>query len=192
MTPFGDTFSIISISWIILIVYWVISAFFVKKSIIRKDPKWMIFRFIVLIAIILIIEFNKTNTVYFSTFLFQSAFSFVILGSILTVVGLFGAIWARIYLGRNWSGYVTYKENHGLVTDGPYKFVRHPIYTSLILMFIGTILYYGSLFVFIIFIIMTSIFIWRIKREEKIMINLFGKKYLDYMKRTKKLIPLIY
>jgi protein-S-isoprenylcysteine O-methyltransferase Ste14 len=101
-------------------------------------------------------------------------------------------MWARIYLGRNWSGYVTYKEDQTLVTSGPYRYVRHPIYTSMILMFIGTILYYGSLFVSIFLIILTIDFVLRTKKEEKIMIRLFGEKYMDYMKRTKRLIPLVY
>ena len=141
---------------------------------------------------ILFIRLNKSGALSFFRFSFQSLFSFVIPGSVLTVLGLFGAIWARINLGRNWSGYVTYKEGQTLVTTGPYRYVRHPIYTSMILMFIGTILYYGSLIISVIFVILAINFILRTRKEEEIMIKLFGERYKEYMKRTKRLIPLIY
>lgn len=49
-----------------------------------------------------------------------------------------GAVWARVHLGRNWSGIVTVKEDHELIRTGPYGYVRHPIYTGLITGLIGT------------------------------------------------------
>jgi protein-S-isoprenylcysteine O-methyltransferase Ste14 len=141
--------------------------------------------------VILFVRFDKSGALSLFRFSFRNFFSFLIPGSVLTLIGLFGAVWARIHLGRNWSGYATYKEDQTLVTTGPYHFVRHPIYTSMILMSIGTILYYGSLFVSIFLIILAVNFILRIRKEEEIMIKLFGEKYTDYMKRTKRLIPLI-
>jgi protein-S-isoprenylcysteine O-methyltransferase Ste14 len=144
------------------------------------------------LSFIIFIRFNKSGAVSLFGFLFQSLFSFPISGAVLTVIGLIGAVWARTVLGRNWSGYVTYKENQELVTTGPYKFIRHPIYTSIILMFIGTILYYGYLFLLIILAVIAIIFILRTTKEEEIMTRLFGKKYKDYIKKTKRLIPFIY
>jgi protein-S-isoprenylcysteine O-methyltransferase Ste14 len=125
-------------------------------------------------------------------FFFKSSISFGITGIILNVLGVTEAIWVRICLGSNWRSYVTYKENQELITSGPYRFVRHPIYAGLMLMFLVTILYYGTLFLSIIFIAAAVNFIYRTKQEEKLMIRLFGEKYLDYMKRTKSLIPWIY
>jgi len=105
---------------------------------------------------------------------------------------LIGAIWSRVSLGREWSGYATYKKDHGLVTRGPYRFVRHPIYFSLVLMLIGAFLYYGYLFILIVFVIVIIDFMIRMIQEEKMMTGLFGKKYLDYTKRTWRLIPFVY
>jgi protein-S-isoprenylcysteine O-methyltransferase Ste14 len=59
-------------------------------------------------------------------------------GAALTAAGLLFTGWARVHIGRNWSGTVTFKEGHELVTTGPYALVRHPIYTGLLLAFIGS------------------------------------------------------
>jgi protein-S-isoprenylcysteine O-methyltransferase Ste14 len=193
MMAFENYLSIVvPLCWIIFILDWSVSSLFVKKSVTKQGPSWIIWRVAIALFVILFIRFDKSGALSFFRFSFQSLFSFVIPSTVLTVLGLFGAIWARIYLGRNWSGYVTYKEDQTLVTTGPYKYVRHPIYTSMILMFIGTSLYYGSLFISIIFVIFAISFILRTRKEEEIMIKLFGEKYTEYMKRTKILIPFIY
>ena len=193
MTTFGNyLILVVPICWTIFILDWSISSFFVKKSLTKQGPGWIIWRIAVAFFVIMFIRFEKSGALLFFRYSFQSLFSSVIPSSVLTLLGLLGAVWARIYLGRNWSGYVTYKEDQTLVTTGPYKYIRHPIYTSMILMFIGTILYYGSLLISTIFVILAITFILRIRKEEEIMIKLFGEKYMDYMKRTKRLIPLIY
>ena len=193
MAIFGNYLSlVVPICWIIFILDWSVSSLFVKKSLTKQGPGWIIWRVAVALFVILFIRLNKSGALSFFRFSFQSYFSFLIPGSVLTVLGLFGAIWARFHLGRNWSGYATYKEDQTLVTTGPYKYVRHPIYTSMILMFIGTILYYGSLFMSVAFAILAIDFILRTGKEEAIMIELFGEKYTEYMKRTKRLIPFIY
>lgn len=193
MTTFENYLSlVVPVCWLIFLLDWSVSSLFVKKSLTKRGPWWIIWRVAVALFVILFVHYNRSGALSFFRFSFRSLFSFVIPGSLLAVLGLLGAIWARINLGRNWSGYVTYKEDQTLVTTGPYKYVRHPIYTSMILMFIGTILYYGSLFISIFLIILGITFILRTRKEEEIMIRLFGEKYTDYMKRTKRLIPLIY
>ncbi len=181
---------IVIASWTVFIAYWFISSFFVKKAVVKRNWKRMIlWRVAVVAAFIIFIKFSKVGTVAKLGFLLQSAFSFPIAGAVLSVLGLAVAIWARVYLGRNWSGYVTYKKDHELVMTGPYRFIRHPIYAGMILMFLGTFLYYGLWCILVIYTIVTAMFIWRIKKEEAIMIKLFGEKYQEYMKRTKAVVP---
>ena len=115
----------------------------------------------------------------------------LIIGSIITVFGLCITIWARATLGSNWSGAVTFKKNHELITRGPYKFVRHPIYTGLMTMLIGTFIVYGFAYVLLAIIIFFLGLIGKLMQEEKLMIKHFGKKYIDYKNKTKALIPFI-
>ena len=67
-------------------------------------------------------------------------------------VGLAFSVWARVALGRNWSAEVTFKEGHELVASGPYGLVRHPIYTGLLLMGLGTAINYGRVVGFAVFV----------------------------------------
>jgi len=193
MTALENNSGIVATCWAIFALYWFVSAFFVKKSATSINWRFQIlWRVAVAAIVIILLKLDKNGSLNAIKFILQSPFHFAIAGSLITVLGLVGAIWARINLGRNWSGYVTFKEDQDLVTTGPYRIVRHPIYTSLIVMFIGTFLYYGSVLIAIIFVIAAIAFILRTRKEEAIMTRLFGEKYTDYMKRTCRLIPFVY
>jgi protein-S-isoprenylcysteine O-methyltransferase Ste14 len=113
----------------------------------------------------------------------------IIIGVILTIFGLFIALWARIILGTNWSGSVTFKENHELIEKGPYAYVRHPLYTGLLLMFLGTVIEAGTLgglFGFPFLFIGCWI---KLKQEESMMTKHFGEAYIRYKTKVKALIP---
>ena len=193
MINFENYFNLVIICWIILFLYWLISAFFVKQSATKRNWKVMIiWRVILIILVIIFVTFDKSGSTFLWVFLIHGIFSLPILGSLLTVLGLIVVIWARISLGRNWSNYTTYKKDHELITTGSYRLIRHPIYSGAILMLIGTFVYYGSLLILLILAIATIYVGWSIIHEEKTMIKLFGEKYIHYKKKTKKLIPGIY
>ena len=114
------------------------------------------------------------------------------MGAILVALGLAFTVWARWRLGRNWSGSVTVKQDHKLIESGPYRWVRHPIYTGLLVALAGTALvndhwlsYAG---------IPPALFgMWRKwKAEESFMRETFGEAYRAYTARTRALIPLIW
>jgi protein-S-isoprenylcysteine O-methyltransferase Ste14 len=110
-------------------------------------------------------------------------------GAVAAVGGLLIAIWARVTLGRNWSGVVTLKQDHELVTAGPYAAIRHPIYTALILLFVGTTLLVASPGA----LLGLACVIWscwvKLKQEEALMLQQFPDSYPAYMARTKRLVP---
>ena len=185
---------LIIICWAILAVYWITSSFFVKRSIIKRNWWGGVIPLAIIIIVVIFIRIRGTqhNVVSFLTLqFFNVSLASEIIGAAITLMGLVVAVWARTIIGRNWSGYVSLKENHELVTSGPYSVIRHPIYTGFLLMIIGTAIYYASVLALIYFVIDASIFLWRAKREEALMIKTFGKKYQDYMKRTKALIPFV-
>ena len=114
-------------------------------------------------------------------------------GTILVLCGILVGIMARREIGVNWTHAFEYqiKKNHDLVTSGIYYYVRHPIYTGILVSFVGAELVAGSYLVFIIaFIIFLGVY-KQAKAEEKILTTHFGKPYIDYMNKTKMLIPYI-
>ena len=111
--------------------------------------------------------------------------------AILCAIGLAFAIWARVTLGSNWSGVVTLKEGHELVERGPYRFVRHPIYTGILTMFFATALAQGHLSGFAGTLLMFASFWIKLRDEEKLMLRQFDERYTEYQQRVKRIIPFV-
>jgi protein-S-isoprenylcysteine O-methyltransferase Ste14 len=113
-------------------------------------------------------------------------------GVALTAAGLLFTAWARVHLGRNWSGNVTVKEGHTLITTGPYRWVRHPIYSGILAALIGTALAVGTARAFVgAGLILLGFFI-KLQVEEARMRETFPADYAEYSARTARLIPGIY
>jgi protein-S-isoprenylcysteine O-methyltransferase Ste14 len=113
------------------------------------------------------------------------------IGFVLTLLGLSVAIWARLTLGTNWSGTVTFKENHELIQSGPYAVVRHPIYTGLLLMFLGTAFAIGTVGAFLSVPTLFLSFWIKSRQEEALMIDHFGEQYAAYRQRVRAIIPFV-
>ena len=107
----------------------------------------------------------------------------------ITAAGLLFSVWARRYLGPNWSGTVTIKENHQLITTGPYAIVRHPIYTGLLLAILGSAIAVGEWRAVLAFALALLSFLLKIRIEERWMRQRFGEAYLAYRRRVSALIP---
>ncbi len=102
------------------------------------------------------------------------------------------AMWARKYLGRNWSGAISANVDHTLIRTGPYRLVRHPIYSGLIGMYVGTALVSGELHALIAVVMVVTAYWRKIKMEERHLLTLFGAEYDDYRRRSWALIPGLY
>ena len=110
-------------------------------------------------------------------------------GAALTAAGLLFAVWARRHIGRNWSGSVTLKQGHELITSGPYALVRHPIYTGLLLAFAGSALVRGE-WRGVLAVALVLAALWRkLRLEEQWMREQFGAVYEAYSARVVALIP---
>jgi protein-S-isoprenylcysteine O-methyltransferase Ste14 len=113
------------------------------------------------------------------------------LGAALTFAGLAFCVWARFVIADNWSSDVQLKRDHELIVEGPYRWVRHPIYTGLLLAFIGSALavgeWRGALAVAIV-----ALAFWRkLRREEAVMRRQFGETYDRYAASVPALIPFV-
>jgi len=99
------------------------------------------------------------------------------------------AIWARRHLGRNWSFQVAVRAGHELIRSGPYRRLRHPIYTGMVGMCIATALVCGELHAAIGVALMIAAYVRKIRLEELQMSQLFGAAYADYRKESWALLP---
>ena len=114
------------------------------------------------------------------------------LGMALDLAGVAFAIWARITLGRNWSGIAEVKQSHELVQRGPYAIVRHPIYTGLLIAMVGTALTVGRLSSYLGVLSGLAGILLRVRAEDTLMAEEFPAAHPAYRARTKTLIPLVW
>jgi protein-S-isoprenylcysteine O-methyltransferase Ste14 len=113
------------------------------------------------------------------------------LGAALTFAGAAFSIWARFAIADNWSSDVQVKRDHELIVAGPYRWVRHPIYTGLLLMFAGTALAVGE-WRGVLAVAIAAAALWRKLRIEEAFMRLnFGEAYVRYAARTPALVPFV-
>lgn len=181
----------IAACWIVYIVYWVVSAWSVKAVAERQSRAAMLSQRIpiALGAFLLFARFGPTFPLEWV--LFQRPPAVKAVAAALCLLGVAGAIWARRTLAGNWSGAVTFKKGHELVKTGPYRYVRHPIYTSLLLMFLGTALEAGRLGACLGVLVFLGGCLIKISQEEKLMMRHFPDEYAQYRASVKALIPFI-
>ncbi len=110
-------------------------------------------------------------------------------GVLLTAAGVAVAFWARWHLGANWSGVVTLKEGHELIRTGPYRNIRHPIYTGILLALFGTVVVTGELRGLLAVAIAWLSFYWKARREESFLSQEFGEKFAAHAKQTGMFLP---
>lgn len=113
-----------------------------------------------------------------------------IAGLLIILLGLGIRVWARLTIGGMYSGYLRVKVGHILVTDGPYRFVRHPGYSGFVLMTLGLACGYCSLtgLAATLFLLLPGL-TYRMRVEERLLKEQFGEEYQVYSQRTKKLLP---
>lgn len=112
------------------------------------------------------------------------------LGAGLIFAGDLLFIWSHKALGKNWSPILEIRKGHTLVTDGPYRFVRHPMYAAIFLIGIGISLLSANWVVASSYMLpTTSLYLFRVSDEEEMMIIQFGDEYREYIRNTNRLIP---
>ena len=181
--------SFFTVVWILFFLYWRIKAFNTKTTQRLEPAASRILRlFIFLIAIVLLLPFRiPLSWLYLQ--LWPVGFWPFWLGAAVTVAGLLFAVWARKYLGRNWSRSVTIKQGHELITTGPYTVVRHPIYTGILAGFLGVAIAISQVRGFVAFVLIFLVFWIKLRMEEQWMRSEFGETYATYAHQTAALVP---
>jgi protein-S-isoprenylcysteine O-methyltransferase Ste14 len=177
---------IIYASWLLLIVYLIVSAIGAKPDTQTHSLQSLG----LLLAIIAAFVLPRVPVFHILNFTPVSALVSSI-GVSLDVGGMAFFVWARQHLGRNWSQTVAVKEGQELVTSGPYRFVRNPMYAGGLVACIGSAMVCDGPFVFLL-VILGAMFLWRVSAEDKLLARQFPDEYPDYKKRTKALIPFVW
>jgi protein-S-isoprenylcysteine O-methyltransferase Ste14 len=115
--------------------------------------------------------------------------SLAALGTFVVLAGATLATWAKLRLGRWFTGTFGVKDGHELVTDGPYGVTRHPIYTGLLLMLLGAALAWDSVLTLLLALLLAVPFCFHTVYEEALFGQHFGEAYRDYQRRVPRLVP---
>lgn len=177
---------VIFVCWAAFWIYWLVASAGVKAG----RTRWRRFagsRVAIVIILILLARLRviKGHHVVTSDPWLQA------IGLVIFLLGLALAIWARVYLGRNWGMPMTEKADPELVTTGPYSTIRNPIYSGLILAMVGTAVAI-SFYWLIAVVLLGAYFIYSAVMEERYMAGLFPDTYPRYKQATKMLIPYIF
>src|SRR6476661_2991454 len=188
----------VSACWTIFILYWFISAWSVKR--IQETSGWLggnWYPILYLIGVLFMVNFRFLARLgiprdKLATLLLPHTLVLNIIVVILLIAGLVVAIAARHTLAGNWSGAVAFKEDHELITTGLYQYIRHPIYTGMLLMILGPDLSLATLGACLGFFIILVGVLLKLRQEEALLTRHFVQDYLSYKKRTRTLIPFIW
>lgn len=177
--------------WDALAFLWIAAMFTNKRAVRRLDADFRLLRAALSLTAfwLMLFYYPPQPWPWLAHRLFPRTLPRAEAGLALVAVGIAFAIWARVYLGRNWSGSVQVKQDHKLITGGPYSLVRHPIYTGLLLAFAGTALQHGEVRCFIALPLLAISWWMKLRSEERFMTDQFGQQYAAYRARTKALVP---
>ena len=155
-----------SVAWIVFIAYWIVSAQKLK-SIKQREPRGeRLMQFVFMVTAYFLMFNDQFSRGWLATRFVSASPTIGEIGVAVTVAGIAFAIWARWHLGENWSATVTLKEGHELISSGPYRYIRHPIYTGMLLAFVGTALALGEYRALISVCIVLFAFYSKAKKEE--------------------------
>jgi len=203
-TPVGDVrgrirttmvySGLIKALWLVLFAYWMIAAIGVKRNA-GTRRRWkegglrlgvILLGLLALRTVPVVRHSLQDAQAYMAGSLLIGA-----IGVVFCVAGVGLALWARVHLGRNWGMPMSTKESPELVTTGPYAFVRHPIYTGVLLAMFGSSIGENAFWVLPL-VLFGAYFVYSARREEELMMKQFPEQYPAYMRRTNMLLPRIF
>jgi protein-S-isoprenylcysteine O-methyltransferase Ste14 len=185
-----DANDIIIACWICFVIYWIVSARRLKPVAEHPSRSSSLAHRLPLGAGVILLWFphlpHRLNLL-----LTPQTGPAQVFGAVLCLLGLFVAIWSRHTLAGNWSSDVTFKQGHELIQSGPYRLARHPIYTGLLFMALGTAVEGGLLRCWLGLLCFFAGLWIKLSQEEALLLRHFPDTYPSYRRRVKALIPFI-
>jgi protein-S-isoprenylcysteine O-methyltransferase Ste14 len=184
-TPAG----IVSDLWILFALYWLVSALNRKKTKRRESIAQRLLYILPLIAAFDLLYRYGFGHGWLGARFVPDTPLVQWLAVLITATGVAIAFWARFHLGSNWSGVVTLKEGHELIRTGPYRTIRHPIYTGILIAFLGNAVLIGQLRGLIGLAIIWASFYIKARREESFLAQEFGSNFNEHTQHTGMFLP---
>jgi protein-S-isoprenylcysteine O-methyltransferase Ste14 len=184
-----STWLFIECCWVAWAVYWVVMAFATKRTVERGG--FLGYRLVAGALIVGMLAAGRLLHVSSESQLWHTPLALGVVTDCIVLAGAAFTVWARITLGRNWSAEVTFKQDHELIESGPYALARHPIYTGLIAMALGTAINYGRAIGFVVLVGLCGAGWWKARQEEQIMSRHFPHAYAEYKTRVHAIIPFV-
>ena len=176
---------VFAIGWAAFWLYWLVAAFSTKRGRVLWGREVRIRVIIVAVAVVAA-RFGAFHGHLTHAGALRSA-----VGLALFATGLLFAVWARVHLGRNWGTPMTQKKEPELVTTGPYRLVRHPIYSGILLAGVGTSVALGWQ-ILVLFGLSAIYFIYAARVEEKFLAERFPDTYPAYKRSSRMLVPYVF
>jgi protein-S-isoprenylcysteine O-methyltransferase Ste14 len=175
---------VFALGWAAFWVYWLVAAFSTKRGRVAWSRELRI-RVVLVVLVIVLARLGAFRSHRANTDPWLAA-----TGLALFAVGLGFAVWARLHIGRNWGTPMTQKNEPELVTSGPYRLVRHPIYSGILLAAVGTAVALN--WVWLTVVGLAGIyFIYSATVEERYLSRQFPDDYPAYKRSTKMLVPFV-
>jgi protein-S-isoprenylcysteine O-methyltransferase Ste14 len=175
--------------WFAWLLYWVIAALGAKTTQRRESLGSRLSHVVPLLIGVTLIAWPRVPWDWLSLPVLPHRPLTYAVGLTLVMLGLAFTVWARLHLGRNWSGTVTLKEGHELIRSGPYAYVRHPIYTGLLVALLGSAVACGELRAMIGLSVVAGAFTRKLRIEERFMREIFPGQYPRYCAQVPALVP---
>jgi len=175
--------------WLLLLVVWTVLWFGMKKA--KKLERWgeRAQHGVLVILGFWLLFGTLAHWGWLNIRLVPDVPAMWVSGLVLTAIGVGISIWARLSLGSNWSGMVTLKKDHELVRTGLYRWIRHPIYTGILLGMVGSAMIRGHLRGWMGILVVLAAFYFKARREERFLREEFGAGFEEHSKRTGMFLP---
>ena len=187
--PHVDLLILSACAWVVWSAYWFIVALSVNAS--KSSEGWLLrMQHLVPLAVGFLLIFHGGHPFIYGRLHHANWLSLV--GLALTVLGLLFSVWGRLHLGKYWSGIITLKEGHELIRSGPYRLVRHPLYTGFLLAVLGSALTAGTGDALAGFLLIFIAYLIKVRREEAVLSREFGDQYVRFKQEVAALCPFVY
>jgi protein-S-isoprenylcysteine O-methyltransferase Ste14 len=179
----------VSRMWMLLAAVWVVLWLGMKKA--KKREGWgqRMEHGLLVIAGFYLLSAPQLNWGWLNQRILPDSPTVLLAGLAVTALGIGVAIWARLSLGSNWSGMVTLKANHELVRTGLYRWIRHPIYTGILIGMVGSAMIRGSVRGGVGVALVLLAFYLKARREESFLREEFGAGFDEHSKQTGMFLP---